>query len=80
MWTDSNRILSLHPKQIKYYITNMSLTDNLLYKCVSSMNGPGDYPLPHPLLASVMHFIPLQVHYQLQTRGYIVPWPQRPEA
>ena len=34
------------------------------------MNGPGDYPLPHPLLASVMHFIPLQVHYQLQTRGY----------
>ena len=43
------------------------------------MNGPGHYPLPHPLLASVMHFIPLQVHYQLQTRG-CSPLAQKPKA
>ena len=57
MWTDSNRILSSLsiPSRLNITLQTCHLLTVSEYKCVSSMNGPGDYPpvlTPCPPLAS----------------------------
>lgn len=62
MWTDSNRTLSLsispsppEPSKLNITLQTCHLLTISEYKCVSSMNGPGDYPpvlTPCPPLAS----------------------------